>query len=54
MKDVKVLGPGCKRCEATERMVRSEAARLGLDIRIEKVSDYPRLRNSASPRRRGS
>ncbi len=43
MKDVKVLGPGCKRCEATERMVRSEAARLGLDIRIEKVSDYAEI-----------
>ena len=40
MKTVKVLGPGCKRCEATEDMVRKEAARQGIDVAIEKVSDY--------------
>lgn len=40
MKDVKVLGPGCKRCQATADMVTAEAARLGLDIRVEKVTDY--------------
>ncbi len=40
MKNVKVLGPGCKRCEATEEMVRKEAARQGLEVEIEKVSDY--------------
>lgn len=40
MKDVKVLGPGCKRCEATEAMVRAEAERLGIPVRVEKVTDY--------------
>ena len=40
MKDVKVLGPGCKRCEATAEMVEAEAAKLGLDIALEKVTDY--------------
>jgi small redox-active disulfide protein 2 len=40
MKNVKVLGPGCKRCEATEDMVRKEAARQGIDVTIEKVSDF--------------
>lgn len=40
MKDVKVLGPGCSRCEATEQMVRDAAARLGLDVSVEKVTDY--------------
>ena len=39
MKSVKVYGPGCKRCETTEKMVRDAAARLGLDIEVEKVSD---------------
>jgi hypothetical protein len=29
MKNVKVLGPGCKRCETTAGMVQSEADRLG-------------------------
>ncbi len=43
MKDVKVLGPGCKRCETTEHMVRSEAQKLGVDIRVEKVTDYAEI-----------
>ena len=40
MKDVKVLGPGCKRCEATAEMVKKAAADLGLDVKVEKVTDY--------------
>jgi len=40
MKDVKVLGPGCKRCETTVQMVRDEAAKLGVDVSVEKVTDY--------------
>jgi small redox-active disulfide protein 2 len=43
MKDVKVLGPGCKRCEATEQMVRAEAQKLGVDIKVEKVTDYAEI-----------
>lgn len=40
MKDVKVLGPGCKRCQTTAEMVQTEADRLGIAIAIEKVTDY--------------
>lgn len=40
MKDVKVLGSGCKRCQATEDMVRHEAERLGVPVHVEKVTDY--------------
>jgi small redox-active disulfide protein 2 len=40
MKDVKVLGPGCARCKTTEAMVRDAAASLGIDISVEKISDY--------------
>lgn len=43
MKDVKVLGPGCKRCEATADMLRAEAAKLGLDIALEKITDYGKI-----------
>jgi small redox-active disulfide protein 2 len=39
MKTVKVFGPGCKRCEITEAMVRDTAAKLGFDVEVEKVSD---------------
>lgn len=40
MKDVKVLGPGCKRCVTTAEMVQAEADKLGVAITIEKVTDY--------------
>ena len=39
MKTVKVYGPGCKRCDATEALVRETAARLGVDVEVEKVTD---------------
>lgn len=40
MKDIKVLGPGCKRCETTVDMVKAEAAKLGVEVTVEKISDY--------------
>ncbi len=39
MKDVKVYGPGCARCGAAERMVREAAAKLGVAVAVEKVTD---------------
>lgn len=39
MKTVKVYGPGCKRCEATEQMVRDAAAKLGVEVEVEKITD---------------
>ncbi len=38
MKTIKVYGPGCKRCETTEAMVKDAAAKLGLDVAVEKVT----------------
>ena len=40
MKDVKVLGPGCKRCVTTVELVQFEADKLGVPVKIEKVTDY--------------
>ena len=40
MKIIKVLGPGCKRCLATAEMVQTEADKLGVAIKVEKVTDY--------------
>ena len=40
MKHVKILGPGCKRCEAAGEMVKAEAAKLGIDVKVEKVTDF--------------
>lgn len=40
MKEVKVLGPGCKRCITTAEMVQAETNKLGIPVAIEKVTDY--------------
>lgn len=39
MKTVNVYGPGCKRCEATEAMVKDAASRLGVEVEVLKVTD---------------
>ncbi len=39
MKNVKIYGPGCTRCDKTEALVKEAAARLGIDVEVEKVSD---------------
>lgn len=40
MKEIKVLGPGCKRCVTTAEMVQAEADKLGVAVKVEKVTDY--------------
>ncbi len=40
MKNVKVLGSGCKRCVQTAAMIEAEASRLGVTLSLEKVTDY--------------
>jgi small redox-active disulfide protein 2 len=39
MKDIKVLGSGCRSCRLTAEMLQREAAALGVEIRVEKVTD---------------
>lgn len=43
MKEIKVLGPGCKRCETTAQMMRDEAAKLGIAVEVMKVTDYAEI-----------
>lgn len=40
MRDVKILGPGCARCQTTADMVTAEADRLGVPVQVEKVTDF--------------
>ena len=37
--EIKVLGPGCPKCEATEKVVKEVVAEAGVDAQIEKVTD---------------
>ena len=37
--DIKVLGPGCPKCQQTEKIVKEAVAEAGVTARIEKVTD---------------
>jgi len=39
MRQVKVLGPGCRKCEELLKQTRAAIDELGLDCDIEKVTD---------------
>ena len=41
--DIKVLGPGCPKCQETERLVREVVAESGKDVKIEKVTDLMKI-----------
>jgi small redox-active disulfide protein 2 len=43
MKKVQILGPGCKRCGATVDMAQAEAQKLGVEVTIEKITDYAEI-----------
>ncbi len=37
--EIKVLGPGCAKCQETERQVKEAVSEAGLDVTVEKVTD---------------
>jgi len=37
--DIKVLGPGCPKCQQTEKVVKEAVTEAGVDAQIEKVTD---------------
>lgn len=37
--DIKVLGPGCPKCQQTEKMVKDAIAESGVEASVEKVTD---------------
>ncbi len=43
MKEIKVLGSGCKNCLTTADLIRDKAAALGVAVDIEKVTDMARI-----------
>ena len=38
--DIKILGPGCPRCEEVADLMHSVSAEAGADTTIEKVEDF--------------
>ena len=45
MKKLKVLGPGCPRCETLARITREAADELGIDYELEKLTDIKQFPN---------
>ncbi len=41
--DIKVLGPGCPKCEETEKRVREAVAESGVDASVSKVKDITEI-----------
>jgi small redox-active disulfide protein 2 len=41
--EIKVYGPGCKRCAGAEAIVREVAAKLSIEVEIEKISDFAQI-----------
>ena len=37
--DIKVLGPGCPKCQQTEKVVEEAVTEAGVNAQIEKVTD---------------
>ena len=37
--DIKVLGPGCPKCQQTENVVKEAVTEAGVDAQIEEVTD---------------
>ena len=43
MKQIKILGPGCRRCEQLDAATKEAADQLGIDYEFEKVKDIAKL-----------
>jgi small redox-active disulfide protein 2 len=41
--EIKILGPGCPKCQQTEKVVREAAAEAGVAADIEKVTDTMKI-----------
>jgi small redox-active disulfide protein 2 len=41
--EIKVLGPGCAKCQAAEKIVKEAVAEAGVEARVEKVADVVKI-----------
>ncbi len=44
--EIKVLGPGCPKCQQTEKIVNEVVAETGVDAQVEKVTDVMEIAKS--------
>ncbi len=43
MKNIKILGPGCPKCKALERLTRDAVEQLGIHADITKIEDIGKI-----------
>ena len=43
MKNIKVLGSGCKNCETTAKLINTAAQQASIEIELEKVTDIAEI-----------
>ena len=41
--EIKILGPGCARCETTEKVVKEAVAEMGVQANVEKITDLLKI-----------
>jgi small redox-active disulfide protein 2 len=41
--EIKVLGPGCAKCQQTEKIVTEAVAEAGVDAQVEKITDIMKI-----------
>lgn len=41
--EIKVLGPGCAKCQSAEKNVKEAVAETGVDAKVEKVTDVMKI-----------
>lgn len=41
--DIKVLGPGCPKCQQTEKVVKEAVSETGVSATVEKVTDILKI-----------
>lgn len=41
--EIKVLGPGCPKCQQTEKVVKEAIAEAGVNAEVEKVTDTMKI-----------
>ena len=41
--EIKVLGPGCPKCQQTEKIVKETVAESGIEAQVEKITDIMKI-----------
>ena len=41
--DIKILGPGCAKCQSLEKTVQEVVAALKLDVKVEEIKDMKKI-----------